>query len=303
MGEQVPNHQRYFRQVIFDKNNQVTMIQSARRSAPGCTTFQIEEKSSAFKLQCHFYSLETNEPLSLIDIKDLLIRHGEEYFQDYKQMCFDTELHILYKDFRAVVSYHFIGEVDRIVNGHDIALRLSLIAAPVRAYLLGHNKPNAYYNLMPSGYGWDGKVTNIELVRASKVKQLLIGEYMWKGFDEEFVNKICNKALFTTSSLITTSWHKARPINDDQDIHLGKLNPDSEIFIIGQNEEMSELLNPPISYDADGQKVFKPLDTYNRYITIVTNVLISKTGHPNYGVKIKLYERITNANPTTSHCG
>ena len=288
MGELIPNHLRYQRQVIFDKNHQVTMVQSARRSPPGTTTFQLSEKQvAAYKLTSKFS--KDGEPFSIFQVKEILLTQGEEYFSVVSETWGVNSIKFSFKDFDVWIGHESIANNKKLI-AEEIHYLLRQIPNPVYQYLLGYNKPNHYYNLIPEGYGWDGKHTNIELVRANKIKQILIGNYEWRGIDETLINKICDETPFTPNRLINTSWDKAYRYQDGEKIFLKKTNSDSEIFIIGQNNELSELLDISLATSTDGVKFFIPDKRYHRYVCVVTNIL-TQNGHPNYGVTIKLYER------------
>lgn len=299
MGELITNHHRYQRQVIFDKKHQVTMIQSARRNPPGCTTYQIMEKNAAYKLTSIFTGprAEDKDPITVSQVKDLVLTNGREHYRKPNWAYANKSSQIYgFDEFKVEILYEGFGEYPKAVDGFTLSKILHAIPEEVKDYLLGFNPANSHYNLIPAGYGWDGKHTNIELIRSSRVKQLLIGQYEWRGIDETLINRICNESLFTPNRLINTQWDKAHGYEPGEKIFLTKGNEDSEVFIIGQTKDLSELINLPLVETNEGVKYFIPDERFYRYISVVTNVL-HKTGHPNYGVKIRLYERIVNEHP------
>ncbi len=296
MGDLITNHHRYQRQVIFDKKHQVTMIQSARRNPPGCTTYQIVEKNAAYKLISTFLTND-DEPMSVSQIKDIVLTKGIENFKEAKwSYAHQSRVIRGFEDFKVEIRYEGFDSFPEKVDGLTLSRILLSIPEAVKDYLFGFNPANSHYNLIPAGYGWDGKHTNIELIRSNRVKQLLIGQYEWRGIEETLIDRICNEALFTPNRLINTQWEKAYHYHSGEKIFLTKGNEDSEVFIIGQTDDLSELVNLPLGEVSDGAKYFVPDDRFNRYISVVTNVL-EKAGHPNYGVKIRLYERIVNEHP------
>ena len=296
MGDLITNHHRYQRQVVFDKKHQVTMIQSARRNPPGCTTYQIVEKNAAYKLISTFLTND-DEPMSVSQIKDIVLTKGIENFKEPKwSHAHNSRVTKGYEDFKIEIRYEAFDGFPEKVDGSTLDKILLSIPEEVKDYLFGFNPANNHYNLIPAGYGWDGKHTNIELIRSNRVKQLLIGEYEWRGIDETLINRICNESLFTPNRLINTRWDKAHGYSPGEKIFLTKGNEDSEVFIIGQTKDLSELIDLPLFETNEGVKYFIPDERFSRHISVVTNVL-HKTGHPNYGVKIRLYERIVNEHP------
>jgi hypothetical protein len=296
MGDLITNHHRYQRQVIFDKKHQVTMIQSARRNPPGCTTYQIVEKNAAYKLISTFLTND-DEPMSVSQIKDIVLTKGIENFKEPKwSYAHNSRVTKGYEDFKIEIRYEAFDGFPERVDGLTLSRILLSIPEEVKDYLFGFNPANSHYNLIPAGYGWDGKHTNIELIRSNRVKQLLIGEYEWRGIDETLIDRICNESLFTPNRLINTQWDKACGYEPGEKIFLTKGNEDSEVFIIGQTKDLSELINLPLIETNEGAKYFIPDERFPRHISVVTNVL-HKAGHPNYGVKIRLYERIVNEHP------
>ena len=296
MGDLITNHHRYQRQVVFDKKHQVTMIQSARRNPPGCTTYQIVEKNAAYKLISTFLTND-DEPMSVSQIKDIVLTKGIENFKEPKwSHTHNSRVTKGYEDFKIEIRYEAFDGFPEKVDGLTLDKILLSIPEEVKNYLFGFNPANSHYNLIPAGYGWDGKHTNIELIRSNRVKQLLIGEYEWRGIDETLIDRICSESLFTPNRLINTRWDKACSYKPGEKIFLTKGNEDSEIFIIGQTKDLSELIDLPLIETDEGVKYFIPDERFPRHISVVTNVL-HKTGHPNYGVKIRLYERIVNEHP------
>lgn len=296
MGDLITNHHRYQRQVIFDKKHQVTMIQSARRNPPGCTTYQIVEKNAAYKLISTFLTND-DEPMLVSQIKDIVLTKGIENFKEPKWSYTHNSCATKgYEDFKIEIRYEAFDGFPEKVDSLTLSKILLSIPEEVKDYLFGFNPANSHYNLIPAGYGWDGKHANIELIRSNRVKQLLIGEYEWRGIDETLIDRICNESLFTPNRLINTQWDKAHGYESGEKIFLTKGNEDSEVFIIGQTKDLSELINLPLVETNEGVKYFIPDERFSRHISVVTNVL-HKTGHPNYGVKIRLYERIVNEYP------
>lgn len=296
MGDLITNHSRYQRQVVFDNKHQVTMIQSARRNPPGCTTYQIAEKNAAYKLTTTFLT-NNNEPMSVSQIKDIVLTKGIENFKEPKwSNTHNSCVTKGYEDFKIQICYERFDGFPEKVDGLMLDKILLSIPEEVKNYLFGFNPANSYYNLIPAGYGWDGKHTNIELIRSNRVKQLLIGQYEWRGMDDTFIDRICNESLFTPNHLINTLWEKAETYKDDEKIFISKGKPNSEIFIIGQTDELSELLHLPIQDENDGVVYFVPNERFNRHVVITTNIL-SKHSQPSYGVKIKLYKRSLNEHP------
>ena len=88
--------------------------------------------------------------------------------------------------------------------------------------------------------------------------------------------------------MIQCSWDKATKIDMDEYVYISKYRPEHEIFVIGQNDEVSQLLSNQAVID--GVVIFKPLEAFKRYVVVTLNVLENHLKNELYGVKIRLYE-------------
>lgn len=284
MADLIPNNQRHSRQVIFDRNNQVTAIQTAKRNPPATTTYQIIDKLSEYKISTTF--LDSNQ--NPIAINSIHKRNRGDY--KIVHICAGT-MALIFGDFETIVRHDYINPDTKPLEPRELEALLDLIPLPVKAYLLAMNTQGERFNLIPDGYGWDGKHSNSELIRANKVKNLLIGEYEWKGFDESLVETICSEALFTPAKHTTTDWHKAVQYNEGDPLFIGNVNPNTKVHVFAQTHEMSELLTVSLGNDENGYLIYTPDSRYSRYV-IVSTAMLYRPDKGDYGVRVKLYERI-----------
>ena len=290
MIEQISNHQKFGRRVVFDKNRNVCMVQNVKRTPPGSTTFQIRDRSASFILNSRFFESNMAHPISVLKVKDDFICWGLKNLTDGMSYEIDNDsITIRLKTYVAVITPTWFDS--EYVDMQSIASMLGLITgelSEIMLYLLALNDINQNYNLLPKGYGWDGNHCNLELVKANKVKQLLIGYYKWEGMSEEFIQRICDMVLYSPTGMIQCSWDKATKIDMDEYVYISKYRPEHEIFVIGQNDEVSQLLSNQAVID--GVSIFKPLEAFKRYVVVTLNVLENHLKNELYGVKIRLYE-------------
>lgn len=241
----IPNHTEERRKVLFDQRNNVSIVQSAKRYGPEATTYQGIERIVAFSLSCF-----PHDPAN----------DAESYF---------------YHDKKFIGVWEKSGKP---MQPNEIAEKLSEIPEDILYWLLGHGP-----NLLPAGYGWDGKHTNIELVRAGKIKQLIIGDGKFENITTEIIDTITEDVLVTPNTHLMQNWENAIPFTDE--IYPGGRNENSQIFVFGQNDDISVYL--PMESDVYN---FQLPEEYNRCIVVITKFLHSDN-YPNYGVSLKLYER------------
>lgn len=290
MNDVIPNHSLYQRQVIFDTESQITMVRSAKRTPPCTTTFQGIEHSSTFKLIVNFNNLQ-GDALSIANVRELILKRVDDMrFEDAIFECLRDFLRVHFKYFTAEIFCEYIHQPDRRVAGDEVQTIFSKIPVEIQKYLLAFNPYDARYNLLPEGYGWDGRHTSIEIERANKVKQLLIGEYEWKDIDDDLIERIYQKTLFTPANMLMLSWDKAFKFKDDDILYLGLTRSDSETIIIGQTKDLSQRIEVD-SVPTDKQTFsFKPPKEWDRFIGITTNIL-AKGDSEHYGIRLRLFQR------------
>lgn len=284
MADLIPNNQRLTRQVIFDRNNQVMTIQTAKRNPPATTTYQVIDKLAAFILSTIFLDKNFNQ---------IPVHHTSQFSKESFRIEYthDRQLMLIFNDFSISVRHEFTNPETTPLGAREIGDVLNVIPSPVKDYLLALNPPGERFNLVPDGYGWDGKHSNSELIRANKVKSLLIGEYEWKGFDNSLVEMICSEALFTPSKSIVTDWRKAILFNPGDVLIVGGVNPNTKVYVFGQTPELSELLTVSLGIDDNYCLTYTPDNNFDRFV-IVSTAMIKKPEKADYGVRVKLYEKI-----------
>lgn len=250
MSELIANHTEERRKVLFDLRDNASIVQSAKRYGLEATTFQSQERMVVYSLTAlkHDRVLDTNT-----------------YFHQ---------------------GLKFIGTWERNnkpMTSQEIADKLKVIPADILHWMLG-NGPN----LLPAGYGWDGKHTNIELVRSNKIKQLIIGESDFKNITNEVIDIIAESVLVSPTHTLMQDWEKAIPFVNE--IYPQSRNEDSKLFVFAQNDEVS--VRVPMDDDTFS---FTLDERYDRCIVIVTKYFHS-SNYPNYGASLELYKRKINDN-------
>lgn len=245
MSELVPNHTELHRKVLFDIRNNVSIVQSARRYGLEATTNQFMDRMVYFSITAlrHDRTIDANA----------YMHHGIKFIGTWERS-------------------------DKAMTTAEIKEKLSLIPADIVHWLLGNGS-----NLLPAGYGWDGKHTNIELVRFNKIKQMIIGENDFKNITNEVIDIIAESVLVSPSNILMMDWDKAIPFT--KEIYPQTRNHDSKLFVFAQNDECSvrvDMEDDTFSFELD--------ERYDRCIVVVTKYLTSAS-HPNYGASIELYKR------------
>lgn len=241
----IPNHTEERRKVLFDQRNNVSIIQSAKRYGVEATTFQSMERIVFFSLSCFFHD-------GVVD-----------------------EHSLMYQGFKFTGQWE---KSNRPMTTMEIKQKIEAIPEDVLHWMLGHGG-----NLLPAGYGWDGKHTNSELVRAGKIKQLIIGDGDFKNITNEIIDTITEDVLVTPNSYLMQNWDDA--IEFEKEIYPDGRNENSQIFIFGQNKDVSVYI--PVDSDIYS---FQLAQEYDRMVVVVTK-FIHSDNYPNYGVSLKLYKR------------
>lgn len=241
----IPNHTEERRKVLFDQRNNVSIVQSAKRYGAEATTFQSIERIVFYSLSC---------------------------FPNDNQLDQFAHFHLGLK---------FTGHWEKTntpMTGVEIAEMLTKIPEDITHWLMG-NGPN----LLPAGYGWDGKHTNSELVRAGKIKQLIIGNGDFKNITNEIIDTITEDVLVTPNSHLMQHWDQALSFTDL--IYPDGRNENSQIFVFAQNNDVS--VHIPVDNNIYSIDIH---ENYDRCIVVVTKYFHSDN-YPNYGVSLKLYQR------------
>lgn len=241
----IPNHTEERRCVLFDQQNAVSIVQSAKRYGLEATTYQSMERIVNFSLTALAYDVNPED--------NSLLHQGRK----------------------------FIGRWEKTgtpMSADEIQMKLEAIPQDVVHWLMGNGN-----NLLPAGYGWDGKHTNIELARAGKIKQLIIGEKNFINITNEVIDEITADILVTPNSNLMQDWNEAIPFTDV--IYPTARNEDSKIFVFAQNDEVSVYI--PVD---SGIYNFTLDEQYDRCVIVVTKFFHSEN-YPNYGASLNLYKR------------
>lgn len=241
----IPNHTEERRKVLFDQRNNVSIIQSAKRYGAEATTFQTMERIVLFSLSCFFHDHTVDQ--------HTYMHQGLKFTGHWEKS-------------------------NRPMTSAEIKQKIATIPADVLHWMLGNGG-----NLLPAGYGWDGKHTNSELVRAGKIKQLIIGEGDFKNITSEVIDTITEDVLVTPNSYLMQNWDEA--IEFENEIYPDGRTENSQIFIFGQTNDVSVYI--PVDSDIYD---FKLDPVYDRMVVVVTK-FIRSDNYPNYGVSLKLYKR------------
>lgn len=285
------NHTKYKRAVYFTNKDHVSMVLTAKRtySADGVeddvTTLQSKEHVVAYMIEAEpviqsgFYE----NRLSYHELKNM--RMNKDIQLNYAKICVNEDSCVYKFDGFEIRFKVYVEKPNGYLKGLLVQERLEVIPPEVLTYLAGFNNPLERYNLLPSGYGWDGVRTGLELITARKIQQLIIGDYRWEGISDGFITKIQDASIFTPSKMIELDWCNAISVDRklDRSLRIGERNPESEIFIIGQNAGLSKLL----SSDSDIARFDLP-DEFDRCVLIKTNMI--KNPKLTYGVNIQLFK-------------
>lgn len=285
------NHTAGKRSVYFTNKDHVSMVLTAKRThgADGTedtvTTLQSKEHVVAYMIEAEpiiqkgFFnaSLPYSEFKDIISFRGLQLKNAKIFVEE--EMCV-----YVFDD----ISIHFRVYVEKpagYMKGILVLERLEVIPPEVLEYLAGFNNPQTNYNLLPAGYGWDGVRTGLELITARKIQQLIIGDYKWEDIEDDLISKIQDASIYTPAKMIELDWLNAKLINrkEGQAIEIGARNSETEIFIIGQNRELSKLLSSDSTIET-----FNLPEEFNRCIVIKTNML--KTPKITYGVSVELFK-------------
>ncbi len=250
MSESVQNHIGNKRKVLFDIRNAVGIVSSAKRYGPEATTFQSLERNIVFSLTAEKYDKVINQ--------NSFVENGIKFTGHWQRS-------------------------DRQMTSSEIKWKLMHIAPEIKAYLMGEGSP-----LLPAGFGWDGKHTNIELARANRIKQLIIGETRFENITSEIIDIITEDAFVTPSKELNLDWDKA--IEFDDKIYPLAGNENSQLFIFLQNDDVSTRLDIDEAEKAKDIFSIQPDAKYNRVVVIVTKYITSPN-YPNYGISLELYKR------------
>ena len=244
MSTFTPNFDGTCRRCLFDHKDNVTVVQSAKRQGPLATTFQSNERNVSYTLKA--------------TLKDRVIDSRSYIHEGVK----------------------FEGEW---LNGSPMSCgiikdKITKIPIDVLEYLMGKGN-----GLLPAGYGWDGIHTNFELTRVGKIKQLIIGQSVFKNITQETIDVITKSIMGAKNENLMMDWNKALPFS--KAIYPQTMNTDSKLFVFAQNNDLSVMLD----IEDDVASIEIPLE-YNRCVVVVTKYL-SSTTHPSYGASVELYER------------
>lgn len=247
MSGMVANYTRSRRKVFFDAKNAVSIVRSARRYGNEATTFQAVERTVDYSL--------TVVPFDKILTQRSFVEDGLKYVGNWERTSCQ-------------------------MTSEEIKTKLELLPGEIRDYLKG--KCNG---LLPAGYGWDGKHTNVELARAARIKQLIIGDADFKNITTEVIDIITEDAFITPSGHLTMDWDKSIEFLDR--IWPQLRNPDSKLFVFAQNKDISVRLD--LNDETELASItIDPI--YDRVVVIVTKFIVTE-GYPNHGISLELYKR------------
>lgn len=251
MSSLIPNYDGQIRRVLFDSRNIATAVQSANRYGPSATTYQLEERSLA-------YTLSSSKNVKIVN-PYVFISDG--------------------------VNFSGTWANGNAMTSSDIRGKLGLIAKELYQYLIWQGN-----GLLPAGYGWDGKHTNFELLKAGRVKQLIIGENDFKDITNEDIDSIAESVMTSKNENLMLDWKEAIPFSEN--IFPQPRNHDSQLFVFYQNDSVSVKVDCGDILNQNHLSLSPPKE-YDRVVVIVTKFNTSPR-YPNFGASIELFKRKSN---------
>lgn len=280
-----PNHFHNTRVVYFDQHGLVVSVQECRRNnqqSAESTTFQALERFVNFEISSKFFYKDGSSlPISILGEK---LDSGEfssdnfELIEDKDRLCFD------YGDWKINFQIH-VYQPHGNISANLIKDWLNQIPKEVFEYLKGLNERGANYNLMPAGFGWDGKHTHLDLFYVHRMRQLLIGTWRW-DIDRKVIDHLSEQYMYSPKHNVADDWKKAVFLDGVEKIQVPEMGNQSELYVFFQNDKHSYHETKINKY----LKSFNIPEGYDRCVMAVTNQ--STNSSRQHGLAVTLIKKV-----------